>query len=437
MELISQLKMKGLEIWNHAGFQKYFQNTGWMLAARIITFATSFFTVAIVARYLGPENLGKIDYAQSFIAIISVFASLGIDHILYRDLVSDPEKENEILGTAIFSKLFFGAISFLIAITISLLLGDSIVLTGIIGILAFSFVVGPIGTVGILFSAHVKAKYSSQIAIFIAFFIPILKLLIIFLNKGIIYFAVIILIESVVSAGWSIYIYMTKFRGNPLRWKFSFDIFKRLIQDSWPLFLASLSGYIYSKMDQVMLMHYKDSSTVGIYSAAVKLTQVWAFLPGLVIGSLFPAIVNARKIDFSVYAKRFKKLSLLTVSITLMIALPLYVFAPFIIKIIFGEAFLGATPILRVYMWITLAITLTALAQNYFIIENFTRIFLYTSLIGATVNILLNIVLIPTFGSIGSAWGTMISYMTVVLSLFLFKDSRSGVIRMFKNNGKI
>jgi O-antigen/teichoic acid export membrane protein len=144
-------------------------------------------------------------------------------------------------------------------------------------------------------------------------------------------------------------------------------------------------------MDQVMLMHYRDSSTVGIYSAAVKLTQVWAFLPGLIIGSLFPAIVNARKTNFSLYANRFKKLSLITLSTTLAVAIPLYIFAPLIIKIIFGVAYVGAVPILRVYMWITLAITLTALAQNYFIVENFTKIFLYTSLLGATVNIVLNI----------------------------------------------
>jgi O-antigen/teichoic acid export membrane protein len=436
MQIFSALNSKYVpylkEKWQHAGFQKYLKNTGWMLAARITTFITSFFTVAIVARYLGPENLGKIDYAQSFVAIISVFASLGIDHILYRDLVANPEKENEILGTAIFSKLFFGAISFILAIIISILLGDQIILTGIIGICAFTFIVGPIGTVGILFSAKVKAQYSSQISIFIAFFIPALKLLVVFLNKGIIYFAFIILIEAIISASWSIFIYINKFKGSPSLWKFNFNIFKRLMNDSWPLLLASLSGYVYAKIDQVMLMHYINSATVGIYSAAVKLTQVWSFLPGLIIGSLFPAIVNAKKTNFALYAKRFKNLSFITIGITIAIAMPLYIFAPIIIRIIFGQDYIGAVPILRIYMWISLAITLTALAQNYFIVENFTKIFLYTSLIGATINILLNIILIPLYGSTGSAWGTMISYMSVVLSLFFFKDPRDGIIKMIK-----
>jgi PST family polysaccharide transporter len=203
------------------------------------------------------------------------------------------------------------------------------------------------------------------------------------------------------------------------------------MHDSWPLLLAGLSGYVYAKIDQVLLLHYINSTTVGIYGVAVKLTQIWAFIPGLIIGSMFPAIVNSKKIDFKLYAKRFKALSSITVGITFIIALPLYIFAPLVINIIFGDAYISAVPILRIYLWTSIAITLVVLTQQYFITENLTRIFLYTSIIGATSNILLNIILIPNFGSEGSAWGTLISYLSVVLSLFLFKKSRDGIIKIF------
>lgn len=419
------------EKWAHAGFQKYFRNMGWLFAARIATFFTSFLTVAIVARYLGPENLGKLDYAQSFVAIISVFASLGIDQILYRDLITHPEKENELLGTAIFSKLIFGIFAFVLSIIISFLLGNDAILTVLIGICALTFIISPIGTVGILFNAQVRAKYSSQISIFLAFFIPALKILIVFLNKGIIYFAAIIFIEAVISAAWSLYIYIVRFNNKPFLWNFRLDIFKQLMQDSWPLLLAGFSGYIYAKMDQVLIMHYIDSATVGIYGAAVKLTQIWAFLPGLIISSMFPAIVNSRKVNFSLYAKRFRILTGVTVGVTTAIAFPLFIFAPLIIQIVFGSAFVESSPILRVYLWTSIAITLVVLAQHYLIAENLSKIFLYTSIIGATTNIILNVILIPRFGSLGSAWGTMISYLIVVVSLLFFKRSRDGILKIF------
>lgn len=419
------------EKWAHAGFQKYFRNMGWLLFARVTTFFTSFLTVAIVARYLGPENLGKLDYAQSFVAIISVFASLGIDQILYRDLITHPEKENELLGTAIFSKLIFGIFAFVLSITISFLLGNDAILTILIGICSLTFIISPIGTVGILFNAQVKAKYASQVSIFLAFFIPALKILIVFLNKGIIYFAVIISIEAVISTAWYIYIYIFRFKNDPFAWNFRMDIFKQLMRDSWPLFLAGFSGYIYAKMDQVLIMHYIDSATVGIYGAAVKLTQIWAFLPGLIITSMFPAIMNARKTNYLLYAKRLRALTGITVGVTFTIALPLFIFAPFVVNIVFGDAFSDAVPVLRIYLWTSVAITLVVLAQHYLIAENLSKVFLYTSIIGAVTNILLNIILIPKFGGVGSAWGTMISYFVVVLCLFMFKKSRDGLKNIF------
>jgi PST family polysaccharide transporter len=147
---------------------------------------------------------------------------------------------------------------------------------------------------------------------------------------------------------------------------------------------------------------------------------------------MFPAIVNARKIDFTQYAKRLKALSALTIGVTATIALPLFIFAPQIISIIFGDSFILATPVLRIYLWTSIAITLVVLAQHYLIAENLSRIFLYSSIIGATSNIILNIILIPIYGPEGSAWGTTISYLVVVISLLLFKKSRDGIISILK-----
>jgi O-antigen/teichoic acid export membrane protein len=175
--------------WNHAGYKKYFANTGWMFLARIATFATSFFTMAIVARYLGPENLGKLDYALSLVTIFSVFATLGIDQIVYRNLVTRPEEHAKILGTAICTKLAFGFVAILAVITTSLVIDADPVLTVLVGIIALTFIFSPFGTVNHFFQAQVQAKYSSQATIFLSILLPILKLLIVYFDKGIIYFA--------------------------------------------------------------------------------------------------------------------------------------------------------------------------------------------------------------------------------------------------------
>jgi O-antigen/teichoic acid export membrane protein len=418
--------------WSREGFKKYFANTGWLFGARMITFLTSFLTVAIVARYLGPENLGKLEYAQSIVAIVSIFATLGIDQIVFRELINQPEKENELIGTAIASKLIFGSFAFCLSIVISIILNNEPLITGMIALIAATFFLNPIGTLNILFNARVQAKYASQITIFLAFFLPALKLLTVYLGKGIIYFAAIILIEATASAVWSLYVYIFRFKKNPRAWRSRVHIFKSLMIDSWPLFLAGLSGFIYGKMDQVMILHFLDATTVGIYSVAVKLTQVWAFIPSMIIGSLFPALISSRATNYTSYARRFKALSGITIGITALIAVPLFIFAPYVILLIFGKSFMAASPVLRIHLWISLAGTMTALIQHFLIAENLGKIFLYSSVIGASANITLNIILIPILGAPGAAWGTMISYFVVIISLFLFKESRTGIFKILR-----
>jgi O-antigen/teichoic acid export membrane protein len=90
---ISQIKQYIVEKSKHEGFRKYFKNTGWMFGARISGMGIAFFVTAIVARYLGPEKYGTLMYAVSFVGLFSFIASLGIDQILYRDIIKNPEKE--------------------------------------------------------------------------------------------------------------------------------------------------------------------------------------------------------------------------------------------------------------------------------------------------------------------------------------------------------
>ena len=89
----------------HGGFRKYFKNTGWMFLGQMASLVVSFFVGVWIARYLGPDNYGSFNYAIAYAGLFSFIASLGIDGILSRDLVANPEKRDELLGTAFLLKL--------------------------------------------------------------------------------------------------------------------------------------------------------------------------------------------------------------------------------------------------------------------------------------------------------------------------------------------
>jgi O-antigen/teichoic acid export membrane protein len=101
-------------------------------------------------------------------------------------------------------------------------------------------------------------------------------------------------------------------------------------------------------------------------------------------------------------------------------------------KILYGAAFIGGITILQVYVWATIPIFLGALVLNYLLAENYKKILFFTSFLPMVSNVLLNILWIPTYGIQGAAYATLISYMSVPLSLLLFKQTRITVVKMYK-----
>lgn len=399
------------------GTKRYLFNTGWTALGRVVSFCVSFFTVALVAQYLGPENYGKLSYAQSFVAIFSVFASLGIDHVIYRNLIAEPEHENAWIGTAIAAKTILGLFTFVATIATAVLLTDEPLLTWLIGIIAISFIIQPVGIVGHLFNAKVKAQYSTLSTILVSVLIPILKVGTIFISGGVLYFAAIVTTEALLYSVINLWIYLTAFRRSPKNWRVTSQATRSLLQNSWPLAAASLSGYIYGRIDQVMIQHFIDAKAVGLYDVAVRITELLGFLPSAIISSLLPAVVGLKQHNQSEYQKRWLALSLLCLGITGALATTIFVIAPYVVSI-FGSEFTGSTNLLRVYVWSIIGTIAIVLLQQYLIAEKQTSTFLILSLIGSITNVGLNFVFIPYFGAVGAAFATLLT-LTAMVSIFI------------------
>ncbi len=90
-----------------------------MFAEQILRMVAGVLVGIWVARYLGPEQFGVFSYVIAFASLFSSIAKLGLDGIVVRDLVKDPEQRNQYLGTAFWLKLL-GALLMLCVIAIIL-----------------------------------------------------------------------------------------------------------------------------------------------------------------------------------------------------------------------------------------------------------------------------------------------------------------------------
>lgn len=406
---------------NQEGFKKYFKNTGWMFIGQFLSLIASFFVGAWVARYLGPANYGVFNYAVSFVGLFAFIAPLGVDAILYRELISHPEQHDELMGTSFRLKLVGGFFAFTAAALSAYFLESSYLVKVIVIIFAASFIFQAYNIAHTFFNSRVESVKNVKTQIWATLISAVLKISLVFGHLGIIWLGVISLIESVMIATGSIYFYYQG--GWRLKsWKFNPALAKKILSSSWLLMLSSAATFIYLKIDQVMVGRLLGNTEVGLYAAAVKLSEIWYFIPGIICGSLFPAIINAKKAGGAIYRHRLNSLYKLMVFLAVIIAIPLSLFSKFLIGLIFGGDYLMAAPILSIYIWSGVGLFLGVAINQYLTSENKLKTIFILSLVTMMANVILNLIFIPSIGLTGAAWATAISYLLGPVILFAWES---------------
>jgi len=395
------------------GFKRYFQNTSWVFIEKLFRMFIGFFIGIWIARYLGPEQLGILSYAQSMVAIFAIFSSLGLDGIVVRELVKNQKKRDEFLGAAFLLKI----IGSIVSVTLIYILVNNVNYEKITSILVIVISISTIfysfQVIEFYFQANILSKYSTYANLFALAISSLLKVLFIILNMPLIYFAITIVLEAFFIAVFHIYFYHKKML-YIRNWKYNFTIIKKLLFDSWPFIFSAFAVVIYMKIDIIMIKSMLDNNAVGQYTVGIRFSEVWSFIPVVVSASLFPAIINA-KMNQQLYRKRLENLYMLMIWIAIPIAIVVALFSNKIITFFFGNQYLDAIEVLQIHIWSNVFIFLLVASGKWFIAENYGIHALLRNISGATVNILLNYLLLPKYGIVGAAYATLISYAIAAL----------------------
>ena len=407
-------------IFSHDGVRRYFTNTGWMFSGQIIYLLLSFFIGAWIARYLGPENYGTVSYVVAFVGLFGFVSALGIDGVLKRELIDKPEQHNVLMGTGLRLKLLGASIAFIMVVIASFFFsGNDSLVQALIILFALNFFLQIPFIIGNFFYAKVKAKRAIQAQLAAALISSLLKVGLIFSGAGIIWLIVIYVLDAIWQSLFLIFFY--KKEGYKLStWTFAVSQAKGLFQDSWPLMLSAAAGYIYMRVDQVMVGQIMGESALGIYAAGVKVSEVFYFIPGVICGSLFTAIVNARKTSARTYFSRLKKLYILLFILAVLVAVPISLLAKPIVSLVFGAEYLGSALVLQLYIWSTLGLFVGSGVGNQLMAENRTKAIFWLNFLAMLLNVGLNLYLIPKLGLAGAALSTLISYLLIPLWLISY-----------------
>jgi O-antigen/teichoic acid export membrane protein len=384
---------------------------------------------AYVARYLGPSQYGLLNYSITVISLFSVIASLGLESIAVRELIKNERRTNVILGTAFILRLI-ASVTVLLVIWVFAGITHSDPLTRqILFIISATVLFEIFQVIDYFFQAKVLSKYfvwSQMIALVI---VSIIRVSLVVNEASLHWFAWSYVLD-VLTAGLGFLYFAWRRKAlfqEPIKWSSRVGLY--LMKNSWPLIFSSFAVTIYMKIDQVMIKWLISDEANGMYGVAVRLSEMWNFIPVAICASFFPAILNAKLKDETLYKERLQKLYDLMVSISVVVAIAMTVLSPFIVRTLFGEQYSDSADILTLYIWSGVFVFLGVANGKWIIAENL-QVFRMNSLVAAGIlNIILNFIFIRWFGLRGAAISTIISYaFASYFSLLLTRRTRPAFI---------
>jgi PST family polysaccharide transporter len=404
--------------------RRILENAAWLFGDRALKGCVSIFVGAWVARYLGADAYGLLNYAIALCALVGPLGTLGLQNVVIRDIVEYPDKAAVTLGTAFVLRLIgsvLGAVTIYCAV-VALRPGDRMAHVAV-ALLALSAIAQALWVIAWWFESQVRSKHV-VIADNIVFLSgAVLRVVLILVGAPLLAFVVLIAAEVAVSGIGLTLAY--RWCGQRIaEWSARARTAKALFAKSWPFMLTGAAITIYMKIDLVMLGDMLGNREAGVYAAALRLSEPWYLIPSAITGSAFPALVKMRREGRARYVVQVSKLCRSLSLVAYFIAIPITVFATPLIQMVFGTAYAEAGTVLAVHIWACHAVFL-GVAYNYWIAaENLPLFSLVATIAGAILNFALNVLMIPRYGPLGAAIATVLSYMFVIF-VMPFATSRT------------
>jgi len=401
---------------NHSNFVK---NSIWLLGAESVAKLILFFTIILVARYLGVEGYGKLQFALSFAGIFGLLIDLGFNGLAVRELAREKEQYGKYVPNVFFIKFVLFSISMTIMYLSLRLLGKSnelIFLTMLAGLY-------------VLFSTFVEFFKSLFMAFEKMYLVGISRITYCVLLLLGLLFLIWKKVDLLSIMGYYVFVMGVTFvfafslvifkigRFSP---RVDFGFIKRFMIAMLPFMAVTVAGIINNRLDAVMIAFIKGNEAVGIYSAASNLIAAVLFIPFYCSNSVYPSFCRLFKADFHKLAKTFRDVFWAVMWLGLFACAGIIIFSNFIIFTLFGSEFIQSVIILKILSF-SFLLMFPIMLMGYTTLATNNQWFYSSVVIGAMIaNFVLNLIFIPLWGTAGAAIATVVVQFLQFLVLVFF-----------------
>jgi O-antigen/teichoic acid export membrane protein len=413
-------------------FWRVASSTGWLMVGHGARLVVGLLVGLYVARYLGPASYGALNYTISFVFLFAALAHLGLADIVVRELIAQPERQGEVLGSAFVLRLASSALALALVIVAAWTTQADATTRLMILVIAGSVVFEAMSGPAEWFKSKILARPVVIAGLIGMATASVVRVGLVLLGKPVAWFVWPFLIDAALSAAM-VLVFYRRHDGPPLlHWRPQVRRMGELLAQSWPLAIAAGLVMIQQQIDQVMLGAMLGPTEVGWYAAAARLSQLWNFVPFAIGIAVFPVIARAKQGSQERYHRHMQSYVDVMLWLGIAIALPATLVAEPLVGLLYGEAYAPSASILQVHIW-SLVLTSTGIAVGpWMIVEGLTRMALVLSIVAIVTHVALNLVLIPSYGAIGAAWATLASCVPNLMLRFVYRPTRPTAWMMLK-----
>lgn len=386
--------------------QRILKNTFMLFFSSIISQLLGFVGIIYLARILGPQDFGKINFAMAVIAYFTLITNMGLPWFGTREIARDPAKLTRYLETVLMLRLCLALAGFILLI----LLVYTLNLSREIESLIVLYGVGLIPSALLLDWVFQGIEKMEYIALTRILFRGIeTGLLILFVNgpEDLLRVPCFQVAGNLIPAILLIVIFM-KTVGR-FRIRFDFKAWKPYLAQSLSMGLSIIMVQIYQGADRVMLGFMRTNEEVGFYSAAHKIIMVLIVAVGACGQALYPVISSYYKTAFDELKHILQLTTRVMISITLPLAVGGTIIAKPIFRLLYGPGYDEGIIALQIMLWLIVIMSINTVKAWGLLACNRQSQFFVGSLITAASNIVLNLSLIPALGLMGAAIASVLS----------------------------
>lgn len=381
-------------------------HAGWLAAERILRLAMSVVIGALIARSLGPEDFGRMNFAIQVATTVLPLAVFGLDPMIVKWLVREPSIKDELVGTSLVCRL---ALS--ISVWVLAVIAISFVNFGEDTALLTIALLNPLAQSGTILNRYFLTMMQGRVIFFsnlIALVVSnLLKVLLVLFYPVAEAFVIAVLLEGLIVVG----VFLIAYYRDPSRPKLRYagnDFALKRLRKASPLVPVALAGTLFLSIEYIMMYWYASNEQLGIYSAATRITGAWVLLQASLVAATYPVIVAQSKPNEKHASSSVQFIFEIATGLSILFAIPIFIFADQLILLLYGNNYANAGVIVSIHIWSGIFAIWRKLSGSWFQADGTLWLAFSRNFWGICTAFAACLFLVPEYGAVGAATGSLI-----------------------------